>query len=967
MKKIDISGMWKMDSGDLIELPGTLSYRKATAKSDKKEYKNLTDPYAFEGEVFFSKRIRLPKESYKKIFLNLERTRISKVYADNKEISTCESFVAPHVYDLTEAVNGKESFELTISVKNTDYKTGGGHMTSKDTQTNWLGILGEMSIYLCDGVYIEKLSARSDLKAKAADISMLVFSDEDRVQTLTLSSRVLRLKEQFCKHDTDISYLKSKAYEAPEKTTDAGMIEDITDTLKSKAGDFTHTFELKAGLNLLEIQFMLGDEPYLWSDEKPYVYEITADLAGSDSDSILFGLREFKTENMHFTINGKPVLLRGKHDGMIFPITGFAPMNVYGWLYVMKQARDLGINHYRFHTCTPPEAAFIAADLLGIFMEPEIPFWGTFLGKDDEGYEEAGEAQEFLKGEGFNMLSCFSSHPSYCMMSMGNELWGNPAAIDDMISGYKEKYPDVLFTQSSNGFQWTPNIQAHDDFFCGVRFAKDRQLRGSYAACDKPYGHVQIAPPGTRYDYEKAIFPDTSGSEGEDDGEEYVEIQYGTGVKRVKKTDALETLIPKIPVVSHEIGQYTTYPKLSEREKYTGVMKACYLDIIEEKLKEKKLDEYASDYFRASGALAVSCYKEELEGVYRTPSMAGFQLLDIQDFPGQDIALVGVLDALMENKGLITARDFRRFCSDAVILAEFDSYVLADRPEFDAVLSYYRSEPIRGREVSFELYLDDDLSSRKLIASEKVKLSEEVHRGNNALGHFSFELPSGEGQFSYLLKLSVSDTDIENEYRLWSYRVSSERPSSLFKENAGRTAYSFEEAREKAKENNTVILFLSGEENKKGIRQTYSTDFWCYPMFKSISESMGKEIPEGTMGLLIRKEHHALASFLTEYYTTPQWYEMVTEGAAVVLDDTDIVPVVEVIDNFDRAHRLGFIFEFSDRESKARIIVCAADLRALAKDNVGAAYYLAKSLYEYADSEPSGKLCEAGIGEGMIV
>ena len=70
-------------------------------------------------------------------------------------------------------------------------------------------------------------------------------------------------------------------------------------------------------------------------------------------------------------------MLRGKHDGLIFPKTGYAPTDVNEWLRVLGIAKSYGINHYRFHTCCPPDAAFTAADLLGIYMEPELPFWGT--------------------------------------------------------------------------------------------------------------------------------------------------------------------------------------------------------------------------------------------------------------------------------------------------------------------------------------------------------------------------------------------------------------------------------------------------------------------------------------------------------------------------------------------------------------------------------------------------------------
>ena len=47
-----------------------------------------------------------------------------------------------------------------------------------------------------------------------------------------------------------------------------------------------------------------------------------------------------------------------------------------------------------------------------------------------------------------------------------------------------------------------------------------------------------------------------------------IEIQFGTGTKKVK-AEGKEELIPHIPVVSHEIGQYETYPEAAaEMYKY---------------------------------------------------------------------------------------------------------------------------------------------------------------------------------------------------------------------------------------------------------------------------------------------------------------------------------------------------------------------------------------------------------------
>lgn len=138
-------------------------------------------------------------------------------------------------------------------------------------------------------------------------------------------------------------------------------------------------------------------------------------------------------------------------------------------------------------------------------MEPELPFWGTITEPTDEGHNQA--EQDYLVSEGYEILKAFGNHPSFVMMSLGNELWGSRTKIDSILKDYKAFDDRPLYTQGSNNHQWVPEILEHEDFFCGVRFSKDRLFRGSYAMCDAPLGHVQTALPGTMKDYDDQFVP----------------------------------------------------------------------------------------------------------------------------------------------------------------------------------------------------------------------------------------------------------------------------------------------------------------------------------------------------------------------------------------------------------------------------------------------------------------------------
>lgn len=70
----------------------------------------------------------------------------------------------------------------------------------------------------------------------------------------------------------------------------------------------------------------------------------------------------------------------------------------------------------------------------------------------------------------------------------------------------------------------------------------------------------------------------------------------------------------------------------------------------------------------ASGKLQALCYKAEIEKNFLTNGLAGFQLLGLQDFPGQGTALVGMLDAFWDSKPYFSANEFKRFCNSTVPL-----------------------------------------------------------------------------------------------------------------------------------------------------------------------------------------------------------------------------------------------------------------------------------------------------------
>ena len=377
-KTIDLSGIWKFQLdeeklgvnstfNDTIILPGTTSYFKKGKKNEKSELGFLTEEYKFEGYAWFSRTIDVLEDvSGKNYFLYLERTRATTIWIDGVKIGTQNSLCTPHIYDITNYLSSGEHV-ITILVDNTNYPTKGGHLTSVDTQTNWNGITGKIELQIFDKEYLSDIQIYPNVKDKSVQIKAKVIGANKGIISVS------------------------------------GVSFNSEENQKVEEIDFMFTS------NEISITYLLGKNALFWNEYEPNLYKLNLKLMINglivDTNEVTFGLREFKGQDDKFTVNGVKTFLRGKHDGLIFPLTGFAPTTVEEWLRVLRISKSYGINHYRFHTCCPPEAAFIAADILGIYMQPELPFWGTITDANDENHNQA--EQDYLIREGFSMLKSF--------------------------------------------------------------------------------------------------------------------------------------------------------------------------------------------------------------------------------------------------------------------------------------------------------------------------------------------------------------------------------------------------------------------------------------------------------------------------------------------------------------------------------------------------------------------------------
>ena len=668
--------------------------------------------------------------------------------------------------------------------------------------------------------------------------------------------------------------------------------------------------------------------------------------------------KDFHIEGAHFYANGHPVFLRGKHDAAVWPLTGHVDMTVEGWMKYLGTCKVYGINHVRFHSWCPPEAAFVAADSLGIYLQPELPFWGSFDGKDEK-------LMRFLHQEGVNILREYGHHPSFRMMALGNELWGDIDKMKEFVDDFRKIAPDKYYTFGSNYYLGYQGIKPGMDYFTTCRIGGEEwgkyntHTRGSFSFADAyDGGMINHCHPNSTMNFDEAC--DKSG----------------------------------IPIISHETGQFQTYPDFDEIKKYKGVFYPYNLEVFRKRLAAAGMLSQAADFHKASGLWSVKLYKADIEMDLRTKNMAGFQLLDIQDYPGQGSAYVGILDAFMESKGITTPEEWRQWCSPVVPLLVTDRFCYEENDTMKAKIQIanYGGMSLKGKKLIWKL---DDAQGEITINTDEeglIDIGEIVHKmkvkANGIDDGAGKCLDVYVGSRKLTLSLSIYEGELDatrysNIYDLWVYTtpkniddlkkqvvIATDLTSDVVKklEKGARVLWLPTTSKSFIASDSAIVKEADGKKELIRVSQVsnatpytvgglFQTDYWNYRMFKTICENNKKKVSPGTMGILTNPKHPLFRCFPTEMHTNWQWFPVIKESHPLVLDNfpKDYHPIVQVIDNIERNHKLGLVMEW--KVGKGKLLVCMSDLEKASEYPEGRAFY--ESVLNYmrsADFNPSSEL-----------
>lgn len=806
-----------------IHLPGTLDEAGYGEPRDGKTLRCLSRKFEFIGPAWYQREIVVPAAwAGKRITLSFERVMWeSRAWIDEQPVGGRDSLCTPHHYDLTGQL-APGTHRLTVRVDNSGRPGASCHGYGDEEQIRWNGLLGKLELRAQDAVFVRRAQVYPDVAKKRAvvrvEIGSIAGESFDGTVTVTARSRK---------------------------------------NVAQAAGSAKANFKIAGELLPVEIVLPLGETAALWDEFAPQLYdaqiEVAAEAHGKktfDRSVVTFGLRELGQRGTQLALNGRTLFLRGTHDGGGFPLTGHPALDVAAWRKIFRTCKDYGLNHVRYHSFCPPDAAFSAADEEGILLLAELPYWGQ-VGADWAG-------TPFLRAELQRILDAYGNHPSFAMLSMGNEHSGDWAVLAGFVAEGQRRDPRHKYAAASNEYirmGHDPRPVNDGDEFAVI-------MKGPQPEPGYEQGRIRMMerllngePPAFGADYRDIVKPFA------------------------------------VPTFAHELGQYWVFPDLRESAKYTGVLRSGALDLFRDSLTAAGLVDRVEKYHAASGALAVQLYKEDIERELRTPGLGGFQLLDLHDYTGQNTSLVGLLDAFWESKGSVTPAAFRRFCAPTVVLSRMAKRTWTSDETLTAEIevAHYGTAAVADAKSAWRLLAQNGrvLASGTLLNQPRIATGQ-----NTALGTIAIKLAAIPAPAQ--LRLEASAGAATNDWTIWVYPAASTPYPSV------RATDTLDADTLRFIENGGRVMFL-GHQSAHTVPVDFPNPIWN-PFGGSIQ----------TCGLLINAQHPALAQFPTATHADWQWRDLLEpEARAFILNDLprDATPIVELIDQPLRALRLGALVE----------------------------------------------------------
>lgn len=836
---------------DYIYLPGTTDESQigVPLQESKVFTPGLERLFTYDGAFWVQRTVQIPKAwNGKTVVLFMERLLGgSKVYWDGQFVGEDYGYACPHEVVIDKNIQEGQHV-LTILLNKGDYRySSTGHHEYSANGASWNGIVGRLELVAKSEIsYLDNVQIYPDIKDKSIQVRAFLNEMIDKNGCIRFSLRN-DSKEHF-------QLLAEVA---------------VNDSLVTK----------------LSIP-----EPVLyWNEFTPNLYELKTELIknGQVLDVCVetFGMREIGTSDGYITLNNEKIFMRGTLDCGSYPVSGYPFMKKDEWLRIMKICKSYGLNHIRFHTWCPPEAAFEAADEIGMYLQPELT--GAPYAEIDK------------------VLKVYGNHPSFCTLSLNNE-----RTHDDLtrkvISDARNKDKRHLYTCTTQPVK--PDCV--DDFYISAwgnrkidEWPGFQRIVGiTWGGGDVVHSsRFNLETPGTTFDYSKEL----------------------EGINA--------------PIISHEIGQWAMFPRLDEISKYSGVLRNTNYERIKNAIAARGMLHQADDLADASGSFSAILYKEEIESALRTPNFAGFQLLDLHDYQGQYISIVGILDAFWDSKNLVSPRKHSQYCNAIVPLVKMEKRVWSNSEFFNGelVVANYSVETLKNSKPYWTL-LD---SKGNVLQKGSFTRKNIIKGGLTSFGSFSLALHKVEQASKLTLKVAIANTAWENSWDIWVYpeeqKVIQGKVHVLTAENLSKVQQLLDEGE-------NVLLTLKKDDLRQFREGCFTTIFW-----NSIHKWPQRA---HTMGVLCDPEHAVFKDFPTEIHSNWQWWDIAMNANAMSVSSLPhcLSPLIQVVDSYIINDKLAYLWECC--VGKGKLLVTSIDLETNL-DNRPATKQLKCSIFNYMNSE----------------
>lgn len=818
-----------------------------------------TRKHRFDGSVKIEKTITFEETPGRRLFLDIERGRQLRLFIDGAEVEhfLTPTLVTPHVFEVTGLLDGTHTLMLLSDNSFIGLPSGQilkSSMASDDNQTNWNGIIGYIRL---------------------------------REEAETMLSRVV-----VCPAEDAVSvYVEIStpvACEGPIRFSSPALLKDYEQKISIRKA---YTGFVIAGLKL-------NENAARWDEFEGNLYDFTVSFMNSEK-TVRFGIRDIGMNRVgRLTINKRVFFLRGETNRAVFPETGYAPMEEAAWEKIFKNYMAYGVNFVRFASWCPPEAAFLAADRLGLMLMPELSMRGG------EAFAEE-EAKIYYRAELSQIIRCYGNHPSFVMLSFGADTVSDEAEsafAAELIKTARKIDATRFYAFAANAGNVRISPDQASDFYTASAYGESLLTATAYAEDfgEGLRGHLNTEYPGTNADYDEAMAR--------------IRTKY------------------KKPVFSSEAGQYASLPDFREIDIFSGHLLPNNTDALRKKAEEQNLISEWPKMVEAGGELKLASYREETEAVLRTKSMSGIILMGLQDYPGEGTAYVGMMDSHFIPKPYSFAdpKRFAAFFRDTLPIVRLTRF------------TYEYGETLEAH-VYFANYGKKDIRSgmKVTLASDKIVFEHSTKEKNVSQGSVTpfplLKIPlEGErfdtetaGKYS----LTVSVGGISNSYPIWIFpSVIPVCPDSVYEtDTLDRKTVEVLEG------GGSVFLTppATKEAIPKSVKSEYTTDFFTNT--KYIAQS-------GTMGQLIDASHPLFKFFPTEGFTESLWWPMTT-GRAVILP-RPMKTIVAKTDGGTGLRPLAELFEF--RVGRGNVLFSSMGLKErMQYPEVRA---LLESIYRYLES-----------------